>query len=436
MIVTRSASKKNLGEELLGQLASSPVALALAAAFLAVLTLTPLPKLPLLFLAAGCAAIAYAVRRSELAVAAGKATTERARAQAPEKIERYLAPDPMELEVGYGLIRLVDRKQGGDLLDRIANLRRQVAGELGIVVPPIRIRDNVQLAPNAYLAKIKGLEVARGEVLPGHLLAIDSGTVSDRIHGVETREPAFGLAALWIEPDRRHEAEHRNYTVVEPTAVLATHLTEIIRRHADELLTRQEANRLLDNLKERSPKLVEELLPGVVKPGELQRVLQNLLRERVPIRDLETVLETVGDWIGRTRDPDLLTEYVRNALARTLCHLYRDDKGVIPCVTLDPQIEETINAHLERSERGTVAVLPPETQRRIVEAVRRAIEQASAGTGRTPVILCSPQVRLWVRRMVEGVLPQVAVLAYNEIVRGVQVEARGLAAMATEESES
>jgi flagellar biosynthesis protein FlhA len=426
MIVTRSASKKNLGDELLGQLTSRPIALGLAAGFLAILMLTPLPKLPLLFLAAACGTIAYTVRRSELALAVTRASAERVKTQAPEKIEKFLAPDPMELEVGYGLIKLVDRKQGGDLLDRVTNMRRQVAGELGIVVPPIRIRDNLQLAPNAYLLKIKGLEVARGEVMAGHLLAIDAGTVTDRVHGIETREPAFDLPALWIEPGQRHDAEHRNYTVVEPTSVLATHLTEIIKRHADELLTRQEVNRLLDNLKQRSPKLVEELVPNAVKPGELQRVLQALLRERVPIRDLETILETVGDWSARTKDTDVLTEYARNSLARTICHQYRDEQGKIACLTLDPQLEETINAQLDRTEQGTVAALPPEVQSRIVEAIRRQLDQAAAGAGRVPALLCSPQIRMWVRKIIAPALPHVAVLGYNEIVRGTEVEAKGM----------
>ncbi|HUU83363.1 MAG TPA: flagellar biosynthesis protein FlhA [Phycisphaerae bacterium] len=433
MIVTRSASRKNLGEELLGQITSQPIALALAAGFLAVLTLTPLPKPPLVLLAAACATIAYLVRRTELATVATRVAAERTKAQQPDKIEKYLSPDPMELEVGYGLIKLVDRKQGGDLLDRITNLRRQIAGELGIVVPPVRIRDNIRLTPNAYMVKIKGLEVAHGELMAGHLLAIDAGAVTERLHGIEATEPAFGLPALWIEPDHRHEAEHRNYTVVEPTSVLATHLTEVIKRHADELLTRQEVGRLIDNVKERSPKLVEELVPEVLKPGEIQRVLHNLLRERVPIRDLETILETLGDWVGRTRDAEVLTEYVRNALARTICHQHRGDSGKILCVTLDPALEDAINAKVEHSERGALLTLPPAVQTQIVEAVRRQVEEATtAGMGRVPLVLCSPQVRLWVRRMIEPVLPQVAVLAYNEIVRGVEVEAKGMVTLSDE----
>ena len=425
MIVTRSASKQNLGEELLGQLTASPKAMGLAAGFLVVLALTPLPKLPLLFLAGSCGTIAFLVRRSRVALATAKTTAEQGK-PAQERIEKYLAPDPMELEVGYGLIKLVDRKQGGDLLDRVTNMRRQIASELGVVVPPIRIRDNIQLAPNAYTAKIKGLSVGVGEVMPGHLLAIDAGMVTEKIHGIETREPSFQLPALWIEPDQRHDADHRNYTVVEPTSVLATHLT-------DELLTRQEVNRLLDNLRERSPKLTEELIPNVVKPGELQRVLQNLLRERVPIRDLETILETIGDWAGRTKDTDILTEYARNALARTICHQQRGDDGKVLCITLDPQLEEMINAHLERSDRGTALTMAPAVQSRIVAAVRSQVEQViGSAPGRTPVILCTPQIRMWVRRMIEPVLPQVAVLGYNEVVRGIEVEAKAMVTLSDE----
>jgi flagellar biosynthesis protein FlhA len=333
----------------------------------------------------------------------------------------------MELEIGYGLIGLVDRKQGGDLLDRITNLRRQIAQEMGIVVPPIRIRDNVQLQPNEYRIKLKGMDVAQAEVMPGHLLAIDPGTVTERLGGVETKEPAFGLPALWIGEALRHDAEHRNYTVVEPTSVLSTHLTEVIKQHGDELLTRQEVNRLVDTLREKSPKLVEELIPNVVKAGELQNVLQCLLRERVPCRDLETILETLGDWVGRTRDVEVLTEYVRNALARTICQTHRGVDGKIHCITLDPQMEHMINTGLDRSERGTMITMPPATQARVVDAVRRAVEQAvPACGGQSPVVLCSPQIRVWVRRLIEPAMPLVAVLSFNEIVRGVELESHGM----------
>ena len=432
MIVTRSAGKKSLGDELLGQLTGQPVALALAAAFLVVLALTPLPKPPLALLAGSCAVMAYLLtKRNEAAVA--QAAAAGAKRAAPDRIESHLAPEPMELNVGYGLICLVDRKQGGDLLDRITNMRRQVAQELGIVVPPIRIRDDIHLQANQFCVKLKGMQIGDGEVMPGHLLAIDAGTVSERISGTETKEPAFGLPALWIDENQRHDAEHRGYTVVEPSSVISTYLTELIRRHADELLTRQEVNRLLDHLRERSPKLVEEIVPDVLKPGEVQRVLQMLLRERVPIRDLETVLETIGDWASRTKDIEILTEYARNALSRTLCHQHKAEDNRIHCITLDPSLEELIAKSLERTEHGTLLAMPSQLQTRIVGAIRTEVDKAaSAIRGRLPVLLCPPQVRAWVRKMIEVQLPSVAVLSYNEVARGFEVESHGMVVLTDE----
>jgi flagellar biosynthesis protein FlhA len=428
MLVTRSTAKRNVGEEMLSQMSGRPVALALTAIFLGILALTPLPKLPLLLLGSSLAAIAIIMSRSQ----AAQARTDAAKVQATqaaktEPVEKQLLPDPMELEVGYGLVKLVDRKQGGDLLDRITMLRRQMALDLGLIVPPIRIRDNMQIEPNRYRIKIRGMAVAQGEAMPGHLLAINSGLSTEPLSGIETMEPAFGLKAYWITEDNRSMAEHRNYTVVDASGVLTTHLTEVIKQHAAELLTRQETNRLLDNLKQKSPKAVEDLIPELLKVGEVQKVLQNLLRERVPIRDLETILETLGDWAPRTKDADVLTEYARNALARTICHLHRDENNRLCCVTLDPKLEELINGHIERSERLTYLTLPPAVQNRIVEAINAQINQAiPASGGRAPVVLCSPQVRTWVRRLIEPAMPQVAVLAYNEIVRGVEVKSLGL----------
>ncbi|MGB9623521.1 MAG: flagellar biosynthesis protein FlhA [Phycisphaerae bacterium] len=432
MLVTRSNAKTNLGEEVLSQITSRPTAMALAAAFLGMLAFTPLPKVPLALLGGGCAGLAILLTRTRVAAAAAESARAKAEAHKPEKVESFLAVDPMELEVGYGLIRLVDRKQGGDLLDRITNIRKQIATDLGIVVPPIRIRDQLRLEPNRYVIKIKGIEVARGELMPDHLLAIDSGLVSAPVPGIETREPAFGLPALWITDAQRHEAEHRNYTVVEASSVLATHLTEIIRQHAAELLTRQQVTRLLDALKERAPKLVEEVVPEQIKTGELQKVLQNLLRERVPVRDLETILETLGDWAPRTKDVDVLTEYVRHALARSICAAYKGDDGAIVAITLDPQVEDLINAHLERSDHGTYLTLPPNSQGRLVAAIREQVEAALRAGVKTPVLLCSPQVRAWVRRMIEPAMPHVAVLGFNEIVRGVEVRSQGIVVLSDE----
>src|SRR5262249_18670863 len=246
--------------------------------------------------------------------------------------------------------------------------------ELGLIVPPIRIRDNVQLEPNTYAIKLRGVEVARGESIPGRLLAVDSGAVTQPVNGIEARDPAFGLPALWITAEDRAIAEHRNYTVVEASAALATHITEVVRNHAPELLTRQELTRLLDHLKEKSSKVVEEVIPELLKPGDVQKVLQALLRERVPIRDLEAILETPGDWAPRTKDTEVLTEYVRNALARSICQMYKGDGKVIHAVTLDPAVEDLINAHLERTERGTLFSLPPIMANRIVAAIRNESE--------------------------------------------------------------
>ena len=432
MIVTRSASRKNLGDEMLDQLVSQPTALVLVGGFLLILAMTPLPKPPLLLLAGSTVGLGYVLKNRERQQAAQVASVK-AKPDGPERVEKHLIPDPMELDVGYGLIRLVDRKQSGDLLDRITNMRRQVALELGIVVPPIRIRDDIQLQPNEFRVKIKGLQYGSGEVMPGHLLAIDSGTVSERINGMDTHEPTFGLPALWISEEQRHEAEHHNYTVVEPSSVIATYLTELIRRHADELLTRQEVNRLLDNLKEHAGKLVEEVIPDVVKPSELHRVLQALLRERVPIRDLETILETVSDWSGRTKDTEILTEYARNALARSLCHQHKSADGRIHCITLDPALEETVSKGLDRTETGTVLALPGELQTKIVSAIRARVEDATAANkGRPPVMLVPPIIRAWIRKMIEVQLPSIAVLSYNEIVRGFEVESHGMVTLANE----
>ncbi len=434
MLVTRSTAKRNMGEEILSQLGARPVALALAAVFLGLLALTPLPKIPLLLLGSGLVGMTLVLTRARVAQARADATkADAGRAAQSEPIEKQLLPDPMGLEVGYGLIKLVDQKQGGDLLDRIGMLRRQMAADMGVIVPPIRIRDNMQLEPNRYRVKIRGMDVADGEIMPGQLLAIDSGLATEPAGGAETVDPAFGLKAYWIDENVRATAEQRNYTVVDASGVLTTHLTEVIKQHTAELLTRQETNRLLDNLREKSPKVVEDVIPEPLKTGEVQKVLQNLLRERVPIRDLETILETLSDWGARTKDTDVLTEYARNALARTICQTYRDQNNQICCVTLDPKLEEQINSHIDRSENGAFLTLPPAMQNKIVEAANAQIQQAIPGAGgRTPVILCSPQVRAWVRRLIEPVLPQVGVLAYNEIIRGIDVKSLGMVVLSDE----
>ena len=428
MLVTRSTGQTNMGEEVIGQLASRPIALLGAAAFLGVLMLTPMPKVPLLTMAGGCGTLAWFVRQNQVSQANRLAGEQQAKERTkPQQIETHLAVDALELQIGFGLVKLVDRARGGDTLDRIAALRKQMAIDLGLIVPPIRIRDNSEVAPNRYLVLLRGQEIAGGELFPDQVLAIDSGLAGQRLSGMETREPAFGLKAWWIQPDDRERAESLNYTVVEPTGVLATHLTELIKRHAAELLTRADTQRLIDALKQRNATVVEEVVPNVLKVGEVQRILQNLLRERVPIRDLEAILEALGDWAPKSKDPEILTEYARNALARTICSQYKDARGVIHCVTLDPASEDYLAANIQRVDSGSVLLLPPERQSEIATRTREVIEAAGpAAAGATIVMLCSPQVRVWLRRIIEAVLPQTPVLALNEIARGIDVQAHGV----------
>jgi flagellar biosynthesis protein FlhA len=429
LIVTRTSSRKDLGDEMLGQVFGKPRALVIAACFLGLLMLSGLPKAPMLVLGGCCVGLAIVLTRNEKKVAAATVAAERTKTEGkkePEKVEKLLDLDTMELEVGYGLVRLVDAAKGGDLLERISLIRRQIALDIGIVVPPIRIRDNMQLGANDYLIKIKGQSIGKGETFPDQFLAMDNGAVTGPIRGAtKTTEPAFGLPAFWITEPQRAEAELMNYTVVEASAVLATHITELIKSHAHELLSRQDVKNLLDNLKVRLPALIEEVIPTQIKPGELQKVMQNLLRERVPVRDLETILETLGDYASRTKDLEVLTEYVRSAMARTICKLYVDDQDRLWCVTLDPALEELISGHLERTDRGTINSMPPATAQQIVKQIGEKSGELTQ-TGRSAVLLCSPQIRASVRRMTEASLPQLAVIAYNEVVSDVAVEAVAL----------
>jgi flagellar biosynthesis protein FlhA len=345
-------------------------------------------------------------------------------------VEALLKLDTLELEVGYGLVSLVDAGQGGDLLERVAAIRRQLAQELGLVMPPVRIRDNMQLEAHEYRIKIRGNPVASGQTRPGRLLAMDSGIATGRIEGEPTREPAFGLEAWWIDPSLRTRAETMNYTVVDPTSVLGTHLAEVVKAHAPELLTRDEVGNLVEQLKAKAPKLVEETIPAVVKVGELHKVLQNLLRERVPVRDTETIVETLADWGPKTKDLDVLTEYVRHALRRTICQPYATapaggGKPRIVCVTLDPALEDQVSAYIDRGAAGTVVTMPPRVATRISEEILGALRTLTAG-GHPPVVIASPTVRAVVRQLLEPHLPGVAVLGYNEIVPGLEIESVAL----------
>ncbi|MFM2164750.1 MAG: flagellar biosynthesis protein FlhA, partial [Planctomycetota bacterium] len=433
LIVARAGGGKTVGEEIPNQLASQPMALYLIGGFLGLLSFTPLPTIPLLVAGISLGGIAYSMQwkaKKEGAAAEARARQEAARKPVePPKVEELLSVDTLELEIGYGVVGIVDSSRGGDLLERIAGIRRQLAVELGLVMPSVRIRDNMQLDANEYRVKIRGAVIASGKVYPDLLMAMDSGLAHGRLEGIQTKEPAFGLDAIWINRGLREKAESANWTVVDASSVLATHISEVVRAHADELLTREEVANLLAQLKQKSPKLVEELVPGVVKPSDLQKILQALLRERVAIRDLETVLETLAEWIPHTKDHDVLVEYVRNGLRRSICMQFTevDDRGRprLRCVTMDPAVEDMISGYIDRSAAGTTFTIPPQLATRIARAVAETARPL-ADIGRPVVVLASPSVRAQVRQILEPHIAGVAVLGYNEVVRGTDLESIGL----------
>jgi flagellar biosynthesis protein FlhA len=425
ILVSRAASKDNLGSEITSQLFSNPRILSVAAGVMLFFAFIPgFRKLPFIMLSLGAAAIAYNEftrnkREKRKAVEAKPVT------KGEEKVEDYLHVDAMELEIGYGLIPLVDVSQGGDLLDRITMIRRQLATELGIIIPPIRIRDNIQLKPNEYRIKIRTTAVGKGELMSGAYLAMDPGTVAKKIRGIETVEPAFGLPALWITESQKESAELAGYTVVELPAVLATHITEIIKRHAHDLLTRQDVKNLVDNIKEHNAAVVEELIPGHLTMGEVHKVLQNLLRERISIRDLSLVLETLADVAPKNKNPEILTEYVRNALAPQICALYRDESGVIPVITLDPTLEQKLEGSLRETETGFRLVVSPQEAAKLMEKIGEQLEKART-KNETPIIICSPTIRSQLRRITESTYRDLVVLSYNEIVPGTDIRSSGM----------
>ncbi|MFS8573036.1 MAG: flagellar biosynthesis protein FlhA, partial [Clostridia bacterium] len=433
IIITRAASEANMGRDVSHQLLSEPRVLAIAAGVLVLFAVVPgLPTVPFLVLSLLFGLLGYASSRRhqerQVQEMEKEAQREAEEAKKPERVSALLKLDAIELEIGYSLIPLVDANQGGDLLDRITMIRRQIAIELGLVVPPIRIRDNMQLGPNAYVIKIKGIEVGRGELMPGHYLAMESGPVSKRVSGIETREPAFGLPALWIPEEAKEEAELAGYTVVDSPSIIATHLTEIIRSNAAELLGRQDVKKLLDELKEDHAALVDEVVPELLTVGEVQRVLQNLLREGVPIRDLVTILETLGDFARATKDQIFLTEKVREALARQISKQYTNDQGYIPVITLDPAWEQEIADALQHTDRGLTIALAPERVEAFYDGLSRAVERAAAA-GHQAVVLCSPVIRAAVRKLVARVLPRLAVISYNEVAPNAQVQSVGMVSL-------
>ncbi len=428
LVVTRAASETNLGQDLARQLFRVPKALLITAGVLVVLAMLGLPKIPMFVIAAVLVLVGvYMPRQVQAPVhQAGDIAREPAgeEGRPTENVLKFVTIDQMELELGYGLIALVDSQQGGDLLDRILLIRRQVANELGFVVPPVRVRDNMNLQPSQYAIKIRGAEVATGELMPDHYLAMAGGPEDVSLPGTLTKEPAFGVSAKWIHPNYREQAEIAGYTVVDAPTVLATHLSEVVKNHAWEIITRQDVKNLVDHLKEQAPAVADEVL-DILNLGQIQKVLSNLLREKVPIRDLVTIMEAMADFAAATKDPDRLTEHVRQALARQILEPLIDKNKKLPVLTLDPLLEQQILSGIQTTDFGTYLALDPKLMQSINLSLSKEVEKMML-KGLLPVVVCAPLVRLNLKRATERQFPQLILLSYNELVSGVQVQSVGM----------
>jgi flagellar biosynthesis protein FlhA len=424
IIVTRAVSNEHFGDQLSDQLTSQPRALYITAGALGASALIPgFPKISIILIASGLASLGYMLtqaREEEKAQRESEAKQQAVKDSKPESVLPLIQIDPLEVEIGYNLIPLVDPEQGGTLLDRITNIRRRSALDMGLIVPPIRIRDNMELEPEMYSILIKGVEVGRGSLQVGKLMAMDSGDIKEKIEGVEFIEPVFNLNAIWIDPDSRDTAESRGYTVVDCPTIVATHLTEIIKRHADEILGREEVKKLIDNINGDYPAVVKEVTDKM-SYGEIQKVLQNLLRERVSIRNMVTILETLATYYEYTKDPGILTEYVRAALARQITGAYAAEGNVLSVITVDPEIENIIRESIHDDPvEGRVLGLDPDTHSAIVNSFLDAYQRSSK-MGYTPVFLVSPQIRSVIFTLLEREVTSPAVLAYNEITKNIKV---------------
>lgn len=430
ILVTKGSKDADFGTVLIRQLFGVPRALYLVGAIIAGLGIvTPLPTvvflaLGLIFVVTG-RVIAGTIETAQIE---NEVDTEEAAAEEirqPENVNSLLQVDPIELEFGYGIIPLADVNQGGDLLDRVVMIRRQIALELGTVVPIIRLRDNIQLNPNQYIIKIKGIQVSEGEILFDHYMAMNPGYVEEEITGIPTFEPSFHLPAIWITEGQRERAESLGYTVVDPPSIIATHLTEIIRQHIAELLTRQDVQNLVNNLKETNPSLVDELIPKLLGLGEVQKVLQNLLKEGISIRDLLTIFETLADYAPSTRDTDILTEYVRQSLKRAISNKFFPPNETTSVVTLDPKIEQEIMASVKQTENGAYLTLDPERTKAIIKSVETEIAKLE-NLGKNPIIITSPIVRMYFKRLTEDYVKDLIVVSYNEVENNVELQSVGM----------
>ena len=430
ILVTKGSKDADFGTVLIKQLFGIPKALYLVGATLILLGIfTPLEwylfcGLGVIFIVVGnIISRTIGTEKIDAEMAEEEAAAEEIRQ--PENVNSLLQVDPIELEFGYGIIPLADVNQGGDLLDRVVMIRRQIALELGTIVPIIRLRDNIQLNPNQYIIKIKGIQVSEGEVLFDHYMAMNPGYVEEEITGIPTFEPSFHLPALWITESQRERAESMGYTVVDPPSIIATHLTEIIRQHIAELLTRQDVQHLVDNMKESNPSLVDELVPKMLGLGEIQKVLQNLLKEGISIRDLLTVFETLADYAQTTRDTDILTEYVRQSLKRAISNRYFPPNETTSVITLDPKLEKEIMASVKQTEQGSYLTLDPDKTKAIMAAVGKE-SQKLENLGKNAIIVTSPIVRTYFKRLTEDYYKDLIVISYNEIESNVELQSVGM----------
>lgn len=430
IIITKATKEKDLSEELVTELFSMPKAFFMVGGAMAFLgAFTPLPWY--IFVPFGVLLIVWGniqKKRQDIGAIeqeADNADEEANEIRKPENVTSLLQVDPIELEFGYGIIPLADANQGGDLLDRVVMIRRQIAIELGTVVPIIRLRDNIQLNPNQYIIKIKGIQVSEGEILFDHYMAMNPGYVEEEITGIPTFEPSFHLPAIWITEGQRERAESLGYTVVDPPSIIATHLTEVVRSHIAELLTRQDTQNLINNLKENNPTLVEELVPKLMNVGEIQKVLQNLLEEGISIRDLLTIFETLADHAATTRDPDILTEYARQSLKRAISNKYFTPNETTSVVTLDPTVEQEIMGAVKQTEQGAYLTLAPDRTQKIVDSVKQEVEKLE-NMGKSPIVITSPIVRIYFKKLINDYVSDLTVVSYNEIEPNVELQSVGM----------
>jgi flagellar biosynthesis protein FlhA len=425
LVVTRAATDKNLPHQLISQLVNQPHAFLIASAILFFFGMIPgLPHFPffLMSIIAGTIGFNKFKDTSKKALIDSRKKEEDAKAPTPERVESILPLDIMELEVGYELIPLVDADSNGELLDRIKSVRRQFALEMGFIVPPLHIRDNLQLKSSEYGILIKGVEVSRGSIMTGRLLAMNPGTIEKEIDGIQTTEPTFGLPAVWITTSDKQKAQMAGYTVVDPSTVITTHIKETIKRHASELLGRQETQALIDKFKESNPKVIEELIPDVLSLGKVQKVLQNLLKEQISIRDLRTILEQLADYGPSSKDTDILTEYVRQAMARPITKQFQSADGSLSVMTLDRGVEELIQSSIQRTEVASFLALEPTVAEKLLVKLQEAVEAISPQIETSPVLLASPGIRHHLRKFVERFIPDLAVLSHSEITPSVQIK--------------